>query len=125
MLRPHSRAVPIALAVMAGLSCCPSTSWAQSTPVPAQTAPSAIPRTLSLTDEQKMALLNGNTEDGVDAARAGLGGSGNAGRGIHGEVGAVIGSHGTRGAFGVAAIPLGNDAGAVVSFESSRFGARR
>lgn len=125
MTRPNSRAVPIALAVMASLSCWPSASSAQSTSVPVQPGPTAIPGTLSLTDEQKIALLNGNTEDSVDAARAGLGSTGHTGRDIHGEVGAVIGSHGTRGAYGVAAIPLGNDAGAVVSFESSHFGNRR
>lgn len=122
MSRPHSRVAPIALAVMAGFYCWPSASLAQSTA--AQPAPSAIPGTLSLTDEQKMAVLNSNTEDGVDAARAGLGGSSNAGRGIHGEIGAVIGSHGTRGAYGTAAIPLGDNAGAALSFESSRFGYR-
>jgi hypothetical protein len=122
MSRLHFRAVPIALAVMASLSCWPSASSAQSTP--ARPVPSAIPGTLRLTDQQKMAVLNGNTEDSVDTARAGLGGSGIAGRGIHGEIGAMIGSHGTRGAYGVAAIPLGNDAAAVVSFESSHFGDR-
>jgi len=90
-----------------------------------QPAPSATPGTLSLTDQEKLAVLSGNTEDSVDAARAGLGSSSNAGRGIHGEIGAMIGSHATRGAYGVAAIPLGNGAGAIVSFESSRFGDRR
>jgi hypothetical protein len=37
----------------------------------------------------------------------------------------MIGTHGTRGAYGTAAIPLGDNAGAVVSFESSRYGVRR
>jgi hypothetical protein len=37
----------------------------------------------------------------------------------------MIGSHGTRGIYGTAEIPLGDNAGAVVSFENSRFGYRR
>jgi hypothetical protein len=40
-------------------------------------------------------------------------------------VGVMIGSHGTRGVYGAADIPLGDNAGASVSFESSRFGYRR
>ena len=43
-------------------------------------------------------------------------------RQIHGEVGAMIGSNGTRGAYGSAAIPLGQTGEAAVSFESSRYG---
>jgi len=130
MTCPPIRALPIVLAVFAGFLSCPSAVLAQSAPAstPAQPqpqpAPQKPPETLSLTDEQKMAVLNGNTEDSVDAARAGLGGngSGGIGRSIHGEVGAMIGSNGTRGIYGVAAIPLGDNAGAVVSVESSRVG---
>jgi hypothetical protein len=87
----------------------------------AQATPAADPNTLSLSDEQKADLLAHNTEDSVDAARAGLG-NGAPGRQIHGEIGAMIGTHGTRGIYGTAAIPLGDNADAVVSFEDSRTG---
>ena len=85
-----------------------------------QTANSGNGQIISLTPEQKADLLARNTEATVDAARAqGLGGA--AHQEIHGEVGAMIGSGGTRGVFGTAAIPLGDDAGAIISFENSRF----
>lgn len=88
-------------------------------------AQTGSPNTLSLSDAQKADIQSHATEDSVDAARAGLGGTGVPGRQIHGEVGMMIGSHGTRGAYGTAAIPLGDNAGAVVSFENSRYGYRR
>jgi hypothetical protein len=44
--------------------------------------------------------------------------------GVHGEIGMMIGTNGARGVFGTAAIPLGQNAGAVVSVEDSRFGRR-
>jgi hypothetical protein len=65
--------------------------------------------------------LGASTEATAEAARAGLSGRASD-RQIHGEVGAMIGTGGARGAYGLAAIPLGERAGAVVSFESSRFG---
>jgi opacity protein-like surface antigen len=77
--------------------------------------------TLSLSDEQKADVLSHNSESSVDAARAGLG-SGGPDRKIHGEVGVMVGTNGARAAYGTAAIPLGDNAGAVVSFESSHFG---
>lgn len=116
--RPRFRMAPIAFAFAGLLGLAPAAAWAQ-------TAEPADPYTLRLSDEQKADLLSHNTEDSVDAARAGLEGSGQPGRQIHGEVGAMIGTHGTRGIYGTAAIPLGDNAGAVVSFESSRFGYRR
>ena len=72
-----------------------------------------------------MEILDNNTEEKAAAARGELPGSEGAGRGIHGEVGVMIGSNGTRGAYGTADIPLGDNAGATVSFETSRFGYRR
>lgn len=102
------------LALIAALGC--------ATIATAQTAP---PETLSLTDAQKADISAQATEDSVDAARAGLDGTGAPDRKIHGEVGVMIGSHGSRGAYGTAAIPLGDHAGAVVSFENSRYGFRR
>ncbi len=90
----------------------------------AQTAASPPPQTLSLTPEEKADILAHQTEESVDAARAGLPGGGGA-RQIHGEIGAAIGTHGARDAYGVAAIPLGDHAGATVSFEDSRTPSRR
>jgi hypothetical protein len=95
-----------------------ATGWASV--AGAQTA--AAPDTLSLSDAQKAEIASHATEDSVDAARAGLDGTGAPDRKIHGEMGVMIGSHGTRGAYGTAAIPLGDHAGAVVSFEKSRYG---
>jgi len=94
------------------------------TALSAQAEPANDPNVLSLTDAQKQELLTHNTESSVDAARAGLG-TGTPGRQIHGEIGAMIGTHGTRGIYGTAAVPLGDHAGAVFSFEDSRYGGRR
>ena len=92
----------------------------------AQMTPPGDPNTLTLTDAQKQELLAHNTESSVDAARAGLG-NGSPSRQIHGEIGAMIGTHGTRGIYGAAAVPLGDNASAAVSFEDSRssYGRRR
>ncbi len=46
------------------------------------------------------------------------------GRQIHGEVGMMIGTGGARGLFGTAAIPLGENGGAVISFSTERYGNR-
>jgi len=46
-------------------------------------------------------------------------------RQIHGEIGAMIGTGGTRGIFGTAAVPLGDSGMAVFSFENSRYGRLR
>jgi hypothetical protein len=123
---PYFRTFPIALALVAGTSCWSTASFAQSTPAPppttTQPAPSTTDDTIRLTDKERTEILDSNTEDGSAAARGELTGPGSAGRGIHGEVGAMIGSHGTRGAYGAADIPLGDNAGATVSIESSRLG---
>ncbi len=92
-------------------------------PLAAQTAPATPTQTLSLSDAQKADLLAHDTEASVADAQAGLSGGGQS-RQIHGEIGALIGSNGTRAAFGTAVIPLGDGAQAAVSFESSRYGRR-
>ena len=79
--------------------------------------------TIGLTDAQKADILGNNTEDIVADARAGLPSAG-AARGIHGEIGAEIGTHGSRGVFGAAAIPLGDNASATVMFEDRHYGRR-
>lgn len=47
------------------------------------------------------------------------------GRRIHGEVGMMIGTNGTRGMFGSAVAPLGETGSVAVAFENSRYGGRR
>ena len=92
---------------------------------PAAAQPPAAPPgvgTLSLSDAEKAELLDHGTESSVAAARDGIADDRRASRQIHGEIGAAIGSHGTRDAYGTAAIPIGDHAGATVSFESSRSG---
>ncbi|WP_332704783.1 hypothetical protein [Sphingomonas sp. PB4P5] len=71
-----------------------------------------------LSDEERNDILDSNTPERAATARGER-------RAIHGEVGAMIGSHGARGAYGVAEVPLGDNAGVVVSFESSRIGRSR
>lgn len=111
---PYKARLSAALAALAACALC-------TTGALAQTVPPAGGGTLSLSDSEKSDLLAQNTESSVEAARAGLG-NGGGGRAIHGEIGAMIGTHDTRGIYGTAAIPLGDNAGAVVSFESSHYG---
>lgn len=88
----------------------------------AEESGSAPGRVISLTPEQKEAAIDsgGTAIAGPAADIAGHGGS-RAGQ-IHGEVGAMIGTGGTRGIYGTAAVPLGENAGAIISFEKSRYG---
>lgn len=127
---PARRAFPIALALVAGACSWSTASFAQSTAtagtdaVGTDATPSATD-TIRLTDEQRRAILDSNTPESAAAARGELTGAGSAGRGIHGEIGAMIGSNGTRGIYGAAEIPLGDKGSATVSFENSRYGYRR
>lgn len=78
----------------------------------------------SLTPEQKeQALASATPRPAVPTVET-LDETGNDRR-IHGEVGAMIGTGGARGMYGTAAIPLGENGGAIVSFEHSQFGNRR
>jgi hypothetical protein len=123
---PPARIVPIALGLVVTASCWPAVSSAQSAaPVTTEATQVMTGDTIRLTDEQRMKILDTNTAESAAAARGELTGSGMAGRGIHGEIGAMIGSHGTRGIYGTADIPLGENASATVSVESSRYGYRR
>jgi hypothetical protein len=81
----------------------------------------ATAETVGLTAQQKADILNANTESSVDSAL----GSGGSTRQIHGEVGAMIGTNGMRSVYGTAAIPLDENAGALISFENSRYGRLR
>ena len=97
-----------------------------SVPSQAQTAPVA-PGVITLSDAEKAAILRQNEESRAgDALQTLLPGPSAATLSqIHGQVGAMIGSNGARGAFGAASIPLGPDAGASVLFETSRYGRSR
>lgn len=121
------RAFPIALALAGAASCWPIASVAQTDPAPATTqpAPSTTGDEIRLTDEQRNTLLANNTADRAALARGELTEAESIDRGIHGEVGVMIGTNGLRAAYGTADIPLGDHAGATVSVESSRFGYRR
>lgn len=126
------RALPIGFALVAGAACWPAASSAQSAPAAAtpaasvtEAAPPPADDTIRLTDAERLEILNNNTVEKAAAARGELPDSERPGRGIHGEVGFMIGTNGTRGAYGTADIPLGENARATVSVESSTFGYRR
>jgi len=123
----YARALPIAIALLAGASWS-NAAAAQSTPAPA--APEATPSstdTIRLTDEQRADIIENNTEERAAAARGELPSAKGIGRGIHGEVGVMVGSNGSHGIYGAAEVPLGDNAAAAVSFESStyNYGRRR
>jgi len=105
---------------IAGIASGPSAALAQSLP------PARSPGdTIRLSDAERDSILNSNTVESAAIARGEREQSDKPGLGIHGEVGAAIGSNGLRSAYGVAKIPLGDNAGAVVSFESTQFGGYR
>lgn len=114
--------VPIAIA--AGVCCAPQPALAQASPA-AGPPTAASGDTIRLSDAQRDMILDGNTVESAARARGEMADAGEARPAIHGEIGAMIGSNGTRGVYGTAAVPLGDNAGAVVSFESSRYGYRR
>lgn len=111
--------------VAAASACLPTPCFAQQAPAPSTTTAPATTQptgdTIRLSDKERDAILNSNTVESAAAARGERLGPGSGGPGIHGEIGAMIGSNGTRGIYGTAAIPLGYNAGAVVSFESSQY----
>ena len=91
--------------------------------VPAMAAPDDAPgKVISLTPEQKREALDSGGA-GATGSVADLSGQRDSGAGrIHGEIGAMIGTGGARGVYGTAAVPLGENAGAIISFENSRYG---
>ena len=90
------------------------------------TAPATRPSdTIRLSDEQRDLILNRATADSAAIARGEMSGAERERAQIHGEVGVMVGTNGTRGLFGRADIPLGDRGGATIMFESSRFGYRR
>ena len=123
----HRRALWIAIGLAVGASCWTTGAIAQTAPK-ADAAPPVSPEpsdTIRLTDEQRMRILDSNTEVSAAAARGEMTGSDREALRIHGEVGVSVGSNGSHSIYGVAAIPLGEHAQATVMFESSRFNYRR
>jgi hypothetical protein len=128
MIRPTLspvRALPVALVLVAGLSCWSTAAFAQSAPAAQAAAPDATSGdTIRLTDEQRAKILDSNTVESAAAARGELTGSELRDRGVHGEVGVMVGTNGLRAAYGTAEIPLGDNGQAMVAFETSHFGRR-
>ncbi|WP_260596557.1 hypothetical protein [Sphingomonas endolithica] len=122
----HSHHVlPILLALVGVFSFgtpCFAQSTASPTPMVARPAPGATEDTIRLTDAERNTILGNNTVESAATARGEQGMSLSGGRAIHGEMGVMLGANGARGVYGIAEVPLGDNAGAVVSFESSRFG---
>lgn len=75
-----------------------------------------------LSPEQKEQILAENERRRAEAAEldTALGGPITRPSGIHGEIGAEIGTGGTRGIFGSALVPLGDRGAAAFSFENYR-----
>lgn len=109
-----ARCLPLAIVAAVALSSIPALATA------ADDAPGEVIR---LTPEQKEEALASGGAAGPPAGLSGQRGTG-AGQ-IHGEIGAMIGTGGTRGVYGTAAVPLGENAGAILSFEKSRYGRGR
>jgi hypothetical protein len=122
----HSHHVLPILLALAGVFSFGTPCFAQSTVAPTPTvarpAQGATEDTIRLTDAERNTILGNNTVESAATARGEQGMSLSGGRGIHGEMGVMLGSNGARGVYGIAEVPLGDNAGAVVSFESSRFG---
>ncbi len=113
------------LLLLAGLTVLSGMAEAQSTPTPLAAQPTPSGDTIRLTDEERQAIMDKNTVESAAAARGEMTGPERTKLEVHGEVSAFVGSHGSRGIAGTAAVPLGDNAQAVVSVESSRFGYRR
>src|SRR4051812_49048519 len=96
---------------------------ATSSAATAQTAAAPDPvQVRRLSPEEKERILANSNEQAADAALNSAlgGGSRTESSGIHGEIGAVVGTGGTRGVFGTALIPLGDRGAAILSFEDFR-----
>ena len=121
--QPRRRAPFVLALILATIGS--SAAVAQSASTPSQARSAAAGDTVRLTDEEREAVLNKTTVESAEAARGEMTGPDRAKLEVHGEVSAFIGSHDSRGVSGTAAVPLGEKAGAVVSFETEQFGYRR
>jgi hypothetical protein len=125
LLSVRLSAFPIALACVAGGYGMPALAQTAPAATTAPSTPAAQSDVRQLTDEERLAILDGNTIESAARARGEAPDAQGATRGIHGEVGMAVGTNGMRAIYGTADIPLGDHAGATVSFESSRFGGYR
>lgn len=119
------RAAPFFLACLATAMSWTAVSAQSAQPVLAIQQPArtdAEPDVRRISDAERAAILDSATPESAALARGEDPASERLGRGIHGEVGVMIGTGGARALYGIAEIPLGDNAGAIVSFESSRFG---
>jgi hypothetical protein len=121
-----ARAFRSALSCAVAVVALQTDAMAQTVPeAPASDSAPAPADTIRLSDEQRDLILNRTTPDSAAIARGEMSGSERERAQIHGEVGVMVGTNGTRGMFGRADIPLGDRGGATIMFESSRFGYRR
>ena len=123
-----ARAFRLALSCAVAVVALQSGAVAQTVPQApvSESAPAPAPGdTIRLSDEQRDLILNRTTPDSAAIARGEMSGSERERAQIHGEVGVMVGTNGTRGMFGRADIPLGDRGGATIMLESSRFGYRR
>jgi hypothetical protein len=87
----------------------------------AQTAESFDPSEVRrLSPEEKERILAENEQRAKEAEFDAALGRSSPRPGIHGEIGGVIGTGGTRGIFGTALVPLGDSGSAIFSFEDFR-----
>lgn len=93
-------------------------------PAAAQAAAPGGGQVYALSDAQKAQVLEAGRAAVIDGTLPSPPGSA-ADRQVHGEFSAMVGTGAARGVAGTAAIPLGQNGGAVISFENSRFGNRR
>lgn len=110
------RYIPLLLcATMAGAG--GSTALAQTI------APTDLSRVRRLSPEEKERILANSSEAVADASLMSAMGGGGGGSGqIHGEVGAMVRTHGAFGVFGTALVPLGENGSAILSFSKSQLG---
>lgn len=77
-----------------------------------------------LSPEQKESILRGSDGSATDAFLSAARGGGASSQ-IHGEVGAMVGSGGSRGIFGTTHVPLGERGSATFFIEKSEYGQMR
>jgi hypothetical protein len=109
---------PLILPLLALAALVPGAAASAQTPE----APGDASQVRRLSPEQKEQILAENERRRAEAAEldTALGGSITRPSGIHGEIGAEIGTGGTRGIFGSALVPLGDRGAAAFSFENYR-----
>lgn len=107
---------PILLPLLALATLIPAAAASAQAP---ETADTSQVRRLSPQEKEQILAENERRarEAEIDAA---IGNASSRPNGIHGEIGGVIGTGGTRGIFGTAVVPLGDRGSAAISFEDFR-----